>query len=176
MWNSNAVRTELNKLLLEKYKVENLVTSFGNYQVNLNNSSIKYARLDEEAIKKDCIDFLMKQEGVAFAIDMVKTRTASIPDELRERIINGCNVERSGVIQIILKPGWFDAYSKTGTTHGTWNPYDAHIPLVFMGWGVQHGHLDRETHMTDIAATVAALLHIQAPNGSIGKPITEVLK
>jgi phosphopentomutase len=45
-----------------------------------------------------------------------------------------------------------------------------------MGWGVKHGSLTRETHMTDIAATVAALLHIQAPNGSIGHPISVVLK
>jgi hypothetical protein len=30
--------------------------------------------------------------------------------------------------------------------------------------------------MTDIAPTLAALLHIQMPNGSIGKPITAVLK
>ena len=28
--------------------------------------------------------------------------------------------------------------------------------------------------MTDISATLAALLHIQAPNGCIGKPIVEV--
>jgi hypothetical protein len=45
-----------------------------------------------------------------------------------------------------------------------------------MGWGILHGHLNRETHMTDIAPTIAALLHIQAPNGCIGKPIGEVLK
>ena len=30
--------------------------------------------------------------------------------------------------------------------------------------------------LADIAASIAALLHIQAPNGSIGKPISEVLK
>ena len=159
----------LNKFLLEKYKIDNLVLSLGNYQVNFNYKDIRYAKLDEEALKKDCIEFLMKQEGVAYAIDMAKAQTANIPEELRTRIINGYSVEHSGVIQIILKPGWYDAYSKTGTTHGTWNPYDAHIPLVFMGWGIPHGHLNRETHMTDIAATVAALLHIQAPNGCIGK-------
>jgi len=176
MWDENKVRAGLNKFLMDKYKLDNLVLSFGNYQVNFNYKDIHYARLDEEALKRDCIDYLMKQEGVAFAIDMAKAQTANIPDELRTRIINGYNVEHSGTVQIILKPGWFAAYSKTGTTHGTWNPYDAHIPLVFMGWGVQHGHLNRETHMTDIAATVAALLHIQAPNGCIGKPIAEVLK
>jgi len=176
MWSGGTVKTDLNKFLLGKYKVENIVLSLGNYQVNFNYKDIKYAKLDEEALKKDCIDFLMQQAGVAYAIDMAKVQTANIPEELRERIINGYSVEHSGVIQIILKPGWYDAYSKTGTTHGTWNPYDAHIPLVFMGWGIPHGHLNRETHMTDIAPTVAALLHIQAPNGSIGKPIAEALK
>ena len=45
-----------------------------------------------------------------------------------------------------------------------------------MGWGIQHGQLNRETHMTDIAPTIAALLHIQTPNGNIGKTISEVLK
>jgi hypothetical protein len=30
--------------------------------------------------------------------------------------------------------------------------------------------------MTDIAATVAALLHIQMPNGCVGKPILPVLQ
>jgi hypothetical protein len=29
--------------------------------------------------------------------------------------------------------------------------------------------------MTDISPTVAALLHIQMPNGCVGKPITELL-
>ena len=28
--------------------------------------------------------------------------------------------------------------------------------------------------MTDIASTVAALLHIQEPNGNIGQPIREI--
>ena len=30
--------------------------------------------------------------------------------------------------------------------------------------------------MTDIAPTLAAMLHIQMPNGCVGKPITDVLK
>jgi hypothetical protein len=30
--------------------------------------------------------------------------------------------------------------------------------------------------MTDIAPTIAAMLHIQMPNGCIGKPIMEITK
>jgi hypothetical protein len=36
--------------------------------------------------------------------------------------------------------------------------------------------MNREVYMTDIAATLAALLHIQAPNGSVGKVIEEVIR
>jgi len=91
-------------------------------------------------------------------------------------IINGYNFKRSGPVQIILNAGWFDTYSKTGTTHGTWNPYDTHIPLLWYGWNIKPGKTNREIHMTDIAATVSALLHIQMPNGCIGHVIEEVGK
>jgi len=180
-WDDGAVRDSLNKVLLQKYHVEKLVLSMANYQVNFNYKDLQYAKLDIDAVKKDCIDYLEKSPGVAYAVDLKKAQSANIPEELRLRIINGYNTARSGEIQVILFPGWFTGHGSgdsgpTGTTHGTWNPYDTHIPLVFMGWGIPHGHLNRETHMTDIAPTVAALLHIQAPNGNIGKVIPEALK
>jgi predicted AlkP superfamily pyrophosphatase or phosphodiesterase len=180
-WDDSATADSLNKMLAAKYKVSHLILNLENYQVNFNNQAIKVTNLDIDALKKDCIDYLQRSRGVAYAIDMQKTQTADVPEELRSRIVNGYNPGRSGAIQIILFPGWFTGHAPgdggpTGTTHGTWNPYDTHIPLVFMGWGIPHGHLVRETHMTDIAPTVAALLHIQAPNGNIGKPIPEALK
>ena len=181
VWDDGVTLKDLNQVLEDKYHVKKIVLNLGNYQVNLNNAVIKKEKLSEEAIKQDCIDYLQKLPYVAFAIDMSKAQTANIPEQLRTRIINGYNIRNSGVIQIILEPAWFTGHQPgdggpTGTTHGTWNPYDNHIPLVFMGWGIQHGSATRETHMTDIAPTIAALLHIQAPNGSIGQPISEVLK
>jgi phosphopentomutase len=90
-------------------------------------------------------------------------------------MINGYSPSRSGDIQFVFKPGYFDGGNK-GTTHGLWNPYDAHIPLLFFGWNIKPGKTYRETYMTDIAATIAALLQIQMPNGCVGKVITEVMK
>ena len=106
---------------------------------------------------------------------MANVDESTVPEPLRTMVINGYNARRSGAIQIVLDPGWFEGHGKTGTTHGTWNPYDTHIPLVFMGWGIHHGVSNELVHMTDIAPTMAALLHIQMPNGCIGKPITAVL-
>ena len=132
-----------------------------------------------EKVKSVIIDFLKEEEGVAYVLDMEKAVTAPIPALIRERVINGYNRERSGIIQIIVKPGWYGVYAEgrpQGTTHGTWHPYDAHIPLIFMGWGVRPGVTHRSVNMTDIAPTVAALLRIQMPNGCIGTAIEEIVR
>lgn len=175
IWPGGTIQKALNQMLEEKYQAKNIVLSFKNYQVNLNNLLIEKNKIDEMAVRKDCIKFLLKQEGVANAIDMDEIQMASVTDELRSRIIKGYSRLHSGVVQILLEPGWFEG-GATGTTHGTWSPYDTHIPLVWMGWGINHGRSSVPRNMTDIAPTVAALLRIQEPNGNVGKPIEEVIK
>ncbi len=99
-----------------------------------------------------------------------------VPEPLRTMMTNGYNFKRSGQVQIILNAGWYEAFSKLGTTHGTWSPYDTHIPLIWYGWNIKPGKLNREVYMTDISATLAALLHIQMPNGCIGHVIEEIVR
>lgn len=176
LWPSYSILTSLNQLLEKKYGKKSIVISLGNYQVHLNNPLIAANNLDEAAIRRDCVAFLKTQEGVVTAIDMDQVRSAPIPKKLIEMIINGYHPLRSGCIQIVLQPAWYSGTSKTGTTHGSWNPYDAHIPLLWFGWKIKHGSTNRETHMTDISATLAGLLHIQMPNGCIGQSIEEVKK
>ena len=117
-----------------------------------------------------------KQAGVAYAVDMEDMTVAHVPEPLKTMIVNGYNRARSGCIQIILEPGWYSGHGATGTTHGSWNPYDTHIPLLWYGWGIPKGETHRTTYMTDIAATLAALLNIQMPNACIGNVITEIVK
>jgi hypothetical protein len=78
-------------------------------------------------------------------------------------------------VQLIFKPQYFDGFSR-GTTHGVWNPYDAHLPLLWFGWKVKPGKGYRDVHTSDIAPTLAALLQIQMPNASIGEVITEIVR
>lgn len=171
---SSSIRT-LNEGLEKEYKVKNLVQNFHNNQVTLNNKAIAEQRLNVAEIKERIIFFLKEQPGIAYAIDMNEIQNANIPDYYRSRAINGYNPERSGVIQVVQKPGWSGGGS-TGTTHGTMGRYDTHIPLLFMGWGIRHGKSNQQYNMSDIAPTIAALLRIQEPSGTIGKPIAEVLK
>lgn len=172
-WSGGTVMREMNKKLEEQFKVKDIVLSLMNAQVHFNEQLIRKNNLDETAIRKTCMAYLKTQSEIAFAVDLNDVANAAVPKEIKERIINGSNVHRSGGIQLILNPAVFSAGS-SGTSHGAWNPYDSHIPLVWMGWGIkQGGRLNRPTNMTDIAVTVAALLRIQMPNGAIGSPIFE---
>lgn len=168
--------TGVNQLLAERYGQPKIVTSLMNYQVHLNYETIAAHGLNEREIKETVIQYIRKADGVAFVADMENIAASSIPARIRERIANGYNPKRSGCIQIILEPQWYSGSPRQrGTTHGTWASYDAHIPLVWMGWGIKPGKTNRVVHMTDIAPTLAALLHIEEPNGNIGQPVPEVL-
>lgn len=170
-WNADDEAKQLNTMLSKVYPGEqNIVKMVLNYQVFLNHDVIKSHGLNLASIKQTLVDSLKTDPTVLYACDMESVQTAPIPDDVRTRILNGYCRGRSGDISIVLKPNWYDHGTK-GTGHGAWNPYDTHIPLVFMGWGIEHGETTRPTYMTDITATIAAMLHIQAPNGCVGQPI-----
>lgn len=143
-----------------------------NGQILLNSQVIDSLNLDRDAVEKTIIGFAELQPGVARAVSMRNVSTTTLPDVQKRMFSNSYFPQRSSDILIELKPG-FVSGNGTGTSHGLWNPYDAHIPLLFYGWNIKPGKTNRETYMTDIAATVAAMLHIQMPSGCVGKVIEE---
>ncbi|MBV8256101.1 MAG: alkaline phosphatase family protein [Chitinophaga sp.] len=165
---------DLNAVLQAKFGLSGLVNSLMNYHVNYDLKKIEAAtNVSFDAIKKVTVEWLVKQPGIQFAADIDNIGSSAIPEPIKAMVVNGYNPKRCGQVMIIPEPGWFSGPSK-GTTHGNWNPYDIHIPLVFMGWNIKHGSTNDITHMTDIAATLAAMLHIQMPNGCVGKPVTAI--
>ena len=149
------------------------------YRVFLNHGKIKALGLDLAKVKEVLIDYLTQMPHVQFVMDFEKVNTWSVPDVLRSRALLGYHPQRSGDLVLVLEAGWYDFWassSPVGTTHGAWNPYDAHIPLLFYGWKVEHGSTSREVHITDIAPTITQMLHIQQPNACIGEAIGEVVR
>ncbi len=171
-----ALVNNLNGYLMKLYGVNDLVAGSYNLQLLMNQARMDSARLNVSQVMESVVDFATSQPGVSRAVILDKLEVTTLPATQKERIANGYFPRRSGDIQLVLDPQWVESYASTGTSHGLWNPYDAHIPLLWYGWGIKKGHTNRETYMTDIAATVAAALHIQMPNGCIGKVIREVLE
>lgn len=166
---------DLNEKLNAKFGVDKLINGVDNYQIYFDRKLMTDNKLELEDIKEFAIHELEKDPTVLYAVSTTEVQEATIPEPIKQRIVNGINRQRSGDIQLISHDSMLPPYSKTGTTHSVWNSYDAHIPLIFMGWGIKHGESNKQYHMTDIAPTVSALLHIQFPSGNVGNPITEVL-
>lgn len=158
------------------------------YRIFLNHQAVAEQGLNIKEVKQTIVDYLLRagdfvadvtNEHVTFAASFDQLATTSLPPMLRDRMLMGYHPRRSGDIIFVVEPGHYDYgswSSPVGTTHGVWNPYDAHIPLLFYGWKIQHGATSREVHITDIAPTVCQLLHVQQPNASVGEAITEVTK
>ncbi len=165
----------MNQLLYVTYNATHLIRGIFEYQVELNHDVIDSLKLNEQDVIRTLIKYSQQRKEIAQAFSTSEISNAPVTAKQKEMAQNGHFPQRSGDIQLILKPGYVDGNGK-GTTHGLWNPYDSHIPLLWYGWGIKQGKTNREVYMTDIAPTVSALLHIQMPSGSIGKVIEEVMK
>lgn len=94
-------------------------------------------------------------------------------DRLSDLVVRSYNARRSGDLEILLDPYWIRGGS--GTTHGTPYLYDTHIPLIFMGPGVRAGRYVRPVALNDLAPSLATLLNIETPSGSVGRPLAEMM-
>ncbi len=171
--NSSKVAKNMIRLCAAKFGDSMLVKKIYDYQVYLNNKRIDSLGLNSKAIKKVLIGYLKSIPEVWNAYDEEDLSSTTLPDVVKEKLSNSYYFRRSGDIQYFYKPQYTD-YTADGIEHGAWYPYDSHIPLLWFGWNVKPGKTNRETYMTDIAATVTAMLHIQMPSGCIGHVITEV--
>jgi predicted AlkP superfamily pyrophosphatase or phosphodiesterase len=165
------IKATLNELVEKRFNIKKGIETITNYQVYL---SKNVATEDQPKVKQAIIERLLEFSAIANAVDLTALNTTPVPARIKEMLVNGYNQKISGDIQYMYKPQHLEGWDK-GTSHGSWNPYDSHIPLLWYGWGIKKGKTNRETYMTDIAATIAALLHIQMPSGCIGRVIEEVL-
>lgn len=169
-WEGSKVKDQLNELLQGKFGCAPIYEA-DNYQIFINDSVVAANGQSMEDVKEAIMKHLKKDQQYLFVVDNEKVAEATVPQRVKEMIINGYDHLRSGEITVITRPQYFHAENSPeyiGTQHGQWNPYDAHIPFVLMGWKVTHGATSAPTHIVDIAPTICQMLHIQMPNGCLG--------
>lgn len=93
-------------------------------------------------------------------------------DQVSQRVMNGYHQQRGADLEVLLDPYWVAV--KTGTTHGTPFSYDAHVPIIFFGSGIRAGRYDAPVVVNDIAPTLATLLDVETPSGSVGRVLSEI--
>ena len=179
-WQDPDMRNDLEEYVAKKLGNKNpVVAAEMDYRYFLDRKAISEQGLDYEQVKAAAIEFLRQAPNVCLVVDYERAAQQSLPAIIRDRALMGYHYRRSGDILFITNPGYYTYgswSSPIGTTHGEWNPYDAHIPLLFYGWKVEHGSTSREVHINDIAPTVCQMLHIQQPNACTGEAIGEIVK
>jgi hypothetical protein len=121
----------------------------------------------DPAAVKALQDAVLAQPGVAevYRAEELRERPAT-KSGLRNAFADGYYAERSGDLLIAPKAYWLLDSTPSGkaraygTGHGTpWN-YDQHVPVLFMGYGIQPGEYYGSVTPADIAPTLAALCGI----------------
>lgn len=176
-WDYDKTTKDLNSYLATKFGTTKIAMWEDNYQMFLNDSIISAAGLDKQLVVDEAIKYLKRDSNFLYIVDNEKISNASVPALIKDKIINGYNRQRSGEITIIPRAGYFGVYKPSdqykGTSHGEWNPYDAHIPFIMMGWHVNHQSTMKPVMVVDIAPTVCGMLKIQMPNSCIGQDVME---
>ncbi|MEP3207580.1 MAG: alkaline phosphatase PafA [Maribacter sp.] len=171
----DSIAPKFNAFLQYKFGTANVVKSFSNYQFFLDHKVVKNLDIEIAKAQEIIADELLNYEGIDRVYTghqmMQNNYTKGIPYILQ----NGYNQKRSGDVLVVLKPGVI-SYPRTGSTHGSPQIYDTHVPLLFYGKGIQKGSTVMRTEIPDIAPTIAALLGIAFPNGTTGEPIVKVLE
>ncbi len=102
--------------------------------------------------------------------DLLKNQV--IQDEVTRRVMNGYNERRGADLSLILDPYWM--LGTSGTTHGSPFSYDNHVPLIIMGTGIRPGIYFEPVVINDLAPTLAAILSVETPSGSVGRVLSEI--
>lgn len=170
-----AMKNKFEEFLKYSFGTTDIIKNFSNYQYFLDHKIIRNLDMDladaQEMIAKELLTY-KDIDQVFTGHQMWKNHyTSGIPYILQK----GYNQKRSGDILVVLKPGVI-SYPKTGSTHGSPQIYDTHVPLLFYGKGIKRGSTVGRTEIPDIAPTISALLGISFPSGTTGKPIVKVLE
>jgi len=170
----NTVRVAIEQALVKKYGAGEWVAGHWDASVYLNLDTIARHRLDAAEVRRSAAAAAFGVEHVlrVYTRDQLLNGAVSV-DELTRRVFNGFNVRRSPDISFVMEPYWVVTSSRA-TSHGSPFVYDSHVPIVFMGPWIRAGRYHATVTVNDIAPTLATLLEIEIPGGSVGRVLTEM--
>ena len=111
------LKKDLTSFIASKGFDPKLISAIREYNVHFNAPLMESLGIERNKLVQLCRQFLEKNAEVIQVVDARNVAAASLPSELRERIANGFNPQRSGDLFLLTKSGYVDGFS-TGTSHG----------------------------------------------------------
>lgn len=171
-----AFKTFLDTALDSRLGADDWIEAFEPPNLYLNFAAIdknKYRQPDVEALAAKVAHGV---PGVAEVITTNQLYSNQIPSgPYGDGVRKSYFWERSGELYVVPKPGYIFSADNSGTTSG--GPYsaDKQVPLVLSGFGIKAGHYGQAVSPADIAPTVSALVGVDAPVLTEGKPLAEAM-
>lgn len=173
--NIKKFREFLLKTTKKYFNSSELIENVSNYQIFLNKKKIESLGLDVNAVAQKLSDEVINFDGIYKSVTAKTLQTTQFTTGILNSLQNGYNQKLSGDVLMIPYPATL-IYNRKGTSHGSGYSYDTHVPVIFYGNGIKKGSSAKRYNITDIAPTLANFLNIEAPNGTNGVVIEEVLE
>lgn len=173
----NEYREALDEGLAYRTGTRGLIAEYWHPNVYLNHSLIQERGLDRLVVERHVIELMEQMPGVHQVYRKLRLLSGQIRDDQVSSLVRrSIDAERSGDLFVVLKPFWtvHKVPLKDATGHGTAYNYDTHVPILIAGPGIPSLQVDRNVGPEDIAVTLATLLSIPQPSGSVGQVLPEV--
>jgi predicted AlkP superfamily pyrophosphatase or phosphodiesterase len=173
--NTKNFKTFLLSITKKYFNSDDLIENVSNYQIFLNKEKVEALGLEVNEVAQKLADEVVYYNEIYKAVTARTLQTTHFSEGILNALQNGYNQKLSGDVLMIPNPATL-MRGRTGTSHGSGYSYDTHVPVIFYGKGIKKGNSSKRYNITDIAPTIANLLKIEAPNGTNGIVIDEVIK
>jgi len=171
----NRISEHLMQALTTKYGAGKWLDSFG-ASVYLNQDLIRSKNLNPAEVEDFAADILRPVPHIFRVYTRHQLMNGNVPaDAISRAATNGFYPQRSGDLTVIPE-GYYLFDPPPGTSHGLPFNYDTHVPLIFFGPGIKPGRYTTPVAANDIAPTLAELLGVEQPSGSVGRVLSEIIE
>ena len=173
--NTKKLKKFLSNITQKYFNSKELIENVSNYQIFLDQEKIEALGFNKNTVAQRLADEVLSFDKIYKAVTARTLQTTNFTEGIMHALQQGYNPKFSGDVLMIPYPATLN-YSRKGTSHGSGYSYDTHVPVIFYGNGIKKGASKKTYKIIDIAPTISNLLKIEAPNGTSGKIIEEVLK
>lgn len=145
----------------------------------LNYHLIEEKKLDPAVVEEEGAEALRKVPHIFRVYTRAEVMGGRVAEDYVTRDVrNGFFWKRSGDLFPVPEAYYFvaEGAQSRGTSHGTPFNYDTHVPIIFMGAMIKPGKYNAPVAVNDIAPTLAAILEVEEPSGSVGRVLSEMFR